>query len=99
MRIATITISRARRADPGRDASPGERIRPELELDHLARRARPRLHMERGARADRGPQASSLPSRGGVVDAAVHPLGEEAHRIGHAQYDPTPVVEREQALG
>ncbi len=45
------------------------------------------LDVERRPVAGRHPQFTAFPAGFRVVDAAFEPLGEEAHRIGHAQLD------------
>src|SRR5690606_16629194 len=65
-----------------------ERIRTELEPDDLTRRAGTGLHVERRARADRRPQAASLPAALRIVDAAVEPLRVVPGRIGDAEHHP-----------
>jgi hypothetical protein len=74
-----------------------QRIRPDLEVHHLARRPLP-VSMWNGVRVlmvAHSPCPSS-PSR--VVNASVHPLRVEARWIGHAHHDPVAVFQREQRL-
>src|SRR5207249_10339920 len=68
-----------------------QRIRPQLEVHHLAGRSLPRFHVERRASADRRVHSSALPPCLRIVDPAVHPLGIETRRIRHAQHDPLTV--------
>src|SRR2546429_1656582 len=77
---------------------PRERIGTELEPDDLARRPLPAFDMERRSRGVGREQALALPARVRIVDASVHPLGVEAHRIGDAQIDERAVHEGEQGL-
>src|SRR5688500_15461584 len=76
-----------------------QRIRPELEPERLAGGPLPPLHMEGGARADSGPEATPLPAGVRVVDAPVQPLRVEPHRIRDAEDDPLPILENEEPLG
>src|SRR5262249_5214475 len=62
-----------------------ERVRPDLELEHLRLSVDPALAVEVGASARGGPQASALPTAVWIVDTAVGVLGEEAHRIRNPQ--------------
>src|SRR5687767_13973604 len=77
----------------------GQRIRPELEPDRFTRGALPALHVERGASADSGPETTPLPVGVRIVDAAVQPLGIEAHRIRNAKDDPLSILQHKQPLG
>src|SRR6185437_2705200 len=52
----------------------------------------------RRAVAARRPDAARLPAAIRIVDAAVHPLGVEAHRIGHAHHHPFAVDQRKQRV-
>src|SRR3990170_7067727 len=76
----------------------GQRIRPHLELDHLARGALAALHVERRTRAHGRPQTTALPATVGIVNPSVQPLGEEAEWVGYAQHDPFAVLQHEQSL-
>src|SRR5688500_8792708 len=76
-----------------------QRVRPQLELEHLARGALAALHVERRARADGGPEAASLPAAVGIVNSPVQPLGVEPSRVWNAKHDPFPVLPREQTFG
>src|SRR4030095_7834953 len=76
-----------------------QRIRPHLESNQLARRALAALHVERRARRDRRVDALALPASLRIVDAPVHSLREEPHRVGHAQREELAVDEREQPFG
>src|SRR5215469_923895 len=80
-----------------------ERIGSQLEVHHQWARQRSRagtgragrgcidaLDMRRRAVARRHPQAAALPAGIGIIDAAVEALGEETHRIRHAQLDHAP---------
>src|SRR5579883_2454922 len=64
-----------------------QRIRTHLEMHDLGQVALAAFQMERRAVAGRGPNAPSLPAAVRIVDAAVHALGIEAHRIRHAHID------------
>src|SRR5262245_35564092 len=48
--------------------------------------------------AARGPQATAFPAGIRVVDAAVEALGIEAERVGHADQDHLPILERDQTV-
>src|SRR3989449_10836295 len=78
--------------------SPREGIGAELELHDLARRSLAAFDVERRPRAVRRPQPLAFPACTRVVDAPVHPLGVEAHRIGDTQVDELAVHEGEQRL-
>src|SRR4051812_2739351 len=101
------TISYAPRCAPGAsvivlswdDALLRQSVRPDLELDDLARRPFAAFHVERSTGADRGPQTLPLPAAVRVVDATIHPLGVEAERVRHAQDDPFAILESQQAFG
>src|SRR5688572_12833058 len=71
---------------------PRQRIRPQLEMQHLAGGALAGFSVERRARREGGPQPFAFPARVGIVDAAVHPFRVEPERIGNAQHDPLPVL-------
>src|SRR5689334_5320360 len=73
-----------------------QRIGPQLKVHHLARRALAGLHVPGRACAHRGPEAAALPAGVRIVDAAVHPLRVEAHRIRNAHHDELAVLQREQ---
>src|SRR5213593_303806 len=75
-----------------------ERIGAKLELHDLARRPLAALDVERRPGAVGRPQPFALPAAIRIVDAAVHPLGVEAHRIGNAQVHELAVHEGEQRL-
>src|SRR5215467_8625062 len=77
-------------------ASPCQRVRTNLELDHLGLGSLAGFAMERRAVAVGRPHAAALPARVRIVDAAVHPLGEEAERIWHPHVDPLAVHIRHQ---
>src|SRR3954470_5433150 len=64
-----------------------ERIRSELEFHHLRQSTHAAFEMERRAVAGGRPDAPALPASIGIVDAAVHALGEKAHRVWHTQLD------------
>jgi hypothetical protein len=55
--------------------------------------------VEGGAVARGHPQAAALPADIRVVDAAVDPLGEEPHRVGHAQFDNLAADQHAQGIG
>src|SRR5262249_16824697 len=76
----------------------GERVRPQLEVHHLARRPLAGLRVERRARAHRSEQSAALPPRLRIADAAVHPLRGEARGIRHAQHHPLAILQPEQAF-
>ena len=57
------------------------------------------LAVEGRASAPGGPDALAFPAGLRIVDAAVHPFGEEAERIGNAHDDPLAVHQREQRIG
>src|SRR5438093_13464411 len=73
-----------------------QRIRPYLEVHHLARRSFAGLHVEWRARAHRRVEAAPFPTRLRIVDPPVHPLRVEADRIRNAQDDPLAVLQHEQ---
>src|SRR5881296_3222028 len=75
-----------------------ERIWAKLELHDLARRPLATLDVERRPGAVGRPQPFALPASVRIIDAAVHPLGVEAHRIGNAQVHEMAVHEGEQRL-
>src|SRR6516165_4949215 len=77
-------------------ASPRERIRPNLDLISLRPRFRPALAMKHRPRAERRPQTLPLPAGVRIVDAAVHILAEETHRIRNVDVDELPVHQRKQ---
>src|SRR5690242_20945813 len=77
-------------------SSPCEWIGTELELHDLTGRALAAFEMERGAGGEGRPHRSPLPAALGIVDAPVHALGVEAHRVRHAQVDELAVDQREQ---
>src|SRR5262245_25482150 len=75
-----------------------ERIGPHLELHNLRPLAFAAFVMERRAVAGGRPNAAALPAGVRVVDAAVHGLGIETHRIGHDEIDHLAVLERDDRL-
>src|SRR2546425_5578663 len=75
-----------------------ERIGAQLELHDLARRPFAAFDVERCPGAVGRPQPLALPASIRIVDASVHPLGVEAHRIGDAKVDELPVHQGEQRL-
>src|SRR5215470_4238954 len=79
-------------------SSLGEWIGTELELHDLAGGALVAFEMERGAGGEGRPHRPPLPAGLGIVDAPVHALGVEAHRVRHAQVDELAVDQREQRL-
>src|SRR6185503_4186105 len=60
-----------------------QRIGPQLQLDGSRRVLLAALQMEVGAAAEGGPDFTPFPTSIRIVDAAVHVLGKEAHRIWH----------------
>src|SRR5262249_9498421 len=70
---------------------PRQGIGPQLKAHDLGRRAFAALDGERGPIAERRPQARGLPTAVRIVDAAIHPFGVVAHRVGDAQIDPLAV--------
>src|SRR5213593_3291035 len=75
-----------------------ERIGAKLELHDLARRPLAAFDVERRPGAVGRPQPLALPASIRIVDAPIHPLGVEAHRIRDAQVHELPVDEGEQRL-
>src|SRR5271154_903291 len=78
--------------------SVGEWIGANLKVDYFRVCPFSRLAMERCARTPRGPDSLSLPGRLRIVEAPIHPLGEEADGIGHAQDDELSVDQGEQRI-
>src|SRR6266446_7136321 len=68
-------------------------------MDDLAGLALAAFKMRLGTAGILRPQAPSLPTGAHVVDAPVEILGEEAHRIRHADRDPFAADERVQRVG
>src|SRR5258708_19600913 len=87
--VAPVLIGDAIRTGSGTAscASVGERIRADLHLVNARRFFRAILVVEHRAGPRRRPQALALPAGVGIVDAAIHVLGEEAERVGHPQVD------------
>ena len=54
--------------------------------------------MERRACAGRRPQSFALPSRFGIVDAAIQPFGVKTQRIRHAEVDELSVNQGKQGI-
>ena len=80
------TISYGPRRAPGvSDTLFRQGIRSHLEVHHLTLILRAAFVVERRARGPGGPQASALPARIGIVDAAVETFREKSVRIRHAQ--------------
>ena len=85
-----------------------ERIGPQLEVhdqrarQRLSGRARARrvdaFDVHRRAVARGHPQPLALPAGFRIIDAAVHALREEAHRVGDAELDHLAVRERVQRI-
>src|SRR5262249_41791223 len=73
-----------------------KRIRPALEFHQLARVSLAALRVERRAGCVRRVDSFALPAGVRVVDAAVHTLREETHRIRHAECQEFAVDERQQ---
>ncbi len=76
----------------------GQRVRSQLEVRCERLAAFAALDQPRRTIAVRGPQAAPLPPGVRIVDAAVEPLREEPHRVGHAQYHHLPVRVRDQPV-
>src|SRR5438270_5084081 len=76
-----------------------QRIGTKLEVHYLAHLAFAALDMGGGAVGEGGPQAFALPTRGHIVEAPVHPLGEIADGIGDAHHDPFAVHDGRQRIG
>src|SRR5215831_1165151 len=68
-------------------------------MDHLGVGALAGLAVEGGAGTPGGPDSFAFPTGFGVVDAAIHALGEEAEGIGYAQDDELAVDEGDQGIG
>src|SRR6266404_6184714 len=83
---------------PVKVASSRQRVRTNLELDHLGLGSLAGFAMERRAVSVGRPDAAALPARIRIVDAAVHPLGKEAERIRHPHVDPLAVNPGHQRL-
>ena len=64
-----------------------QRIMLHLDLDCARALALTTFHQPGRAVFIGAPGSATLPARLGIVDAAVEPLGVEAHRIGDAQHD------------
>src|SRR5262249_50734416 len=60
--------------------------------------ALPPFHQPWRPVAARGPQPATLPTRIGIVDAPIEPLGIKTQGIGNAQHDHRAVLERNQAI-
>src|SRR5262245_61729961 len=93
---ASAAVSRCMRCSV--PASAREWIGAELEPDDPGPVLLAALEVEHRPRRVRRPQALALPAAVRVVDAPVHPLGEVADGIGHAQHDELPVDERQQRV-
>src|SRR5882724_3945390 len=78
--------------------SPREWIGTELKLDDLARRPLAAFDVEGCSGGVGGPEPLAFPAGIRVVDAAVHPLGVEAHGVGDAKDDELSVHEGEEPL-
>src|SRR5262249_38165983 len=78
--------------------SPREWVGAELELDDLARRPLAAFDMEGCSGGVGRPQPLAFPAGIRVVDAPVHPLGIEAHRIRDTQGHELAIDEGEQPL-
>src|SRR5690349_4100961 len=76
-----------------------ERARPELEVEHLARRPLAGFHMERGAGAHRRVESFAFPAGLRIIDASIHPLRVETQWIWNSQHDPLPVLQSQQPFG
>src|SRR5258708_16308294 len=96
--VAPVLIGDAIRTGSGTAscASVGERIRADLHLVNARRFFRAILVVEHRAGPRRRPQALALPAGVGIVDAAIHVLGEEAERVGHPQVDELAVDDPQQ---
>src|SRR6266513_2923159 len=75
----------------------GERIGTQLDVHRARLRALAAFHQPWRAIAARAPEPASLPAGVRIVDAPVHPLGEETHWVRNAQHDHLPVLERDEA--
>src|SRR6267143_5090728 len=65
-----------------------EWVRPQLELHSLARRALAAFQVPGRAGRIRRPQPFAFPAAFRIVDAPIHALGEEAHRVGNSEDNP-----------
>src|SRR5262245_24162012 len=83
---------------PSRELSPRERVGTELEPHDLRSVLLAALQVEHRARRVGRPQGPALPARVRVVDATLHPLGEEADDVRHAQDDELAVHEGEEGV-
>src|SRR4051794_32790325 len=93
-------MRRCARRTPGATAhSFRERVRPQLELDHLARGPLPGLHVKWRTGAHRTPEAAALPAAVRLVDASVHPLRVVPGRVWHSKDHPLPVLQDQEAFG
>ena len=77
-------------------ASPCQRIRTNLEFDRLGLGSLAGFAMERSPVSIGRPDATALPAGVRIVDAAIHPLGEEAERIRNPHVHPLAVHPRHQ---
>src|SRR5262245_47559182 len=75
-----------------------QRIGPQLDMHGARLAALAALHQPRRAIAVGAPQPAALPAGVGVVDAPVEAFGIKAHRVGDAQRDHLPVLERDEAV-
>src|SRR5262249_25952754 len=75
-----------------------QRIRPHLDVYSARLGALAAFLQPRCAVAVRAPQAAALPAGIRVIDAPVQALGKEAQRVGYAQHDHLPVLERSEAV-
>src|SRR6478672_13495082 len=83
-----------RMVDTTADPLARERIRSELKFHHLRQGTQAAFEMERRAVAGGGPDAPAFPAGIGIIDAAVHALGEKAHRVRHAHLDELAIHQR-----
>src|SRR6266536_3201510 len=80
------------------NGSPGERIGAKLESDNFRPVPLAALQVEHRPGGIGRPQRLALPAGIGVVDAPIHPLGEIADRVGHAQHDELAIHQRQQRV-
>src|SRR5437764_14579481 len=95
----STTVEPASRFNQRPSALFRQRIGTKLEVDDLAHLAFAALDMGGGPIGEGGPQALALPTRGHVVEAPVHPLGEIADWVRHAHHDPFAVHDGRERIG
>src|SRR5437868_6730538 len=92
-RLLACLPARASNAVPAAESrSLRQRVWPQLEMHSHGLHALAAFDLPRRAITARCPQPAALPAAIRVIDASVEPLGEEAHRIGHAQRDHVAVL-------